>query len=212
MRKILLATLLGAAICAMTGTALAGVFGFDTIPPFTVPPPGYAGISTWDGSIQSINADCCNGTMSGYFVNNVSPPNEGFDPFGNPADLGSPTDPTFTLSQFYTGAAWNDGEDLHIVGLLNGVPVAGDDVHVTISAIGPAQLVVLNWSGINQVDFTPSGGTNHGWNGSGEHFIIDDLCINGGCGGQTTPEPGTLVMLGSGVVGLAGLLRRKVSL
>ena len=28
----------------------------------------------------------------------------------------------------------------------------------------------------------------------------------------TTPEPGTLIMFGSGVLGLAGLLRRKISL
>jgi len=31
-------------------------------------------------------------------------------------------------------------------------------------------------------------------------------------GGTPTPEPGTLVMLGSGVLGLAGLLRRKLNL
>ena len=28
----------------------------------------------------------------------------------------------------------------------------------------------------------------------------------------TTPEPGTLIMLGSGIVGLAGVLRRKINL
>jgi hypothetical protein len=31
-------------------------------------------------------------------------------------------------------------------------------------------------------------------------------------GGTSTPEPGTLVMLGSGVIGLAGMLRRKINL
>ena len=30
--------------------------------------------------------------------------------------------------------------------------------------------------------------------------------------GSTTPEPGTLIMLGSGVLGLAGVLRRKINL
>jgi hypothetical protein len=33
-----------------------------------------------------------------------------------------------------------------------------------------------------------------------------------GSGGTTTPEPGTLMLLGSGVAGLAGLLRRKIKL
>jgi hypothetical protein len=31
-------------------------------------------------------------------------------------------------------------------------------------------------------------------------------------GGTTTPEPGTLVMLGSGIIGIAGVLRRKINL
>jgi hypothetical protein len=31
-------------------------------------------------------------------------------------------------------------------------------------------------------------------------------------GGTTVPEPGTLVMLGSGILGLAGVLRRKINL
>ena len=207
MRKTLLVTLLVAAVCAMTGTALAGTVGFDDLAPFTVPPPGYAGINVWDGSFEAINLDCCG--ASGYANNNVSPQNEAFDPFGNPAELGSVGGNVFTLNSFYTGAAWNDGEDLHIVGYLGGVPVPGDDVHVTISSIGPALLVTLNWAGVDEVTFTPSGGTNHGWGGSGEHFIIDNLTTNGVA---TTPEPGTLVMLGSGVVGLAGLLRRKLSL
>jgi hypothetical protein len=206
MKKALLAAVV-LAMCAMTGTALAGTYGFDDLPAFTVPPPGYAQINTWNGSFETINRDCCDGDQSGYWTNNVSPENELFDPFGNPAQLGAPGDPTFTLTSFYTGAAWNDGEDLEIQGRLNGAMLF--DTHVTISSIGPAQLVTLGWAGIDEVDFIPTGGANHGWNGSGEHFIIDDLTINGGGG---VPEPGTLVMLGSGVVGVAGLLRRKLSL
>ena len=34
--------------------------------------------------------------------------------------------------------------------------------------------------------------------------------LNGGSG--STPEPGTLIMFGSGIVGLAGFLRRKINL
>src|ERR1017187_6459269 len=31
-------------------------------------------------------------------------------------------------------------------------------------------------------------------------------------GQGTTPEPGTLIMFGSGIIGLAGMLRRKINL
>jgi len=60
---------------------------------------------------------------------------------------------------------------------------------------------------------TGTGGDGHGWQ-----------CFNGACGDtftdfafaidgtQVTPEPGTLVMLGTGIIGLAGILRRKINL
>jgi hypothetical protein len=41
-------------------------------------------------------------------------------------------------------------------------------------------------------------------------YTLDDLAYGGGS--TTTPEPGSLILLGSGVLGFAGLLRRKLSL
>jgi hypothetical protein len=41
-----------------------------------------------------------------------------------------------------------------------------------------------------------------------EDFAIDKLCVDGV--NQPTPEPGTLGLLGSGVLGLSGLLRRRL--
>jgi len=43
---------------------------------------------------------------------------------------------------------------------------------------------------------------------SADTFIMSGFRVDG----STTPEPGTLVMLGSGVLGLAGVLRRKINL
>jgi len=201
-------TLLGLAVLCgcllLTGSALADTYGFDDLTPFTTPPPGYAQIQTWNGSLQAINRDCCNGTQSGYWNNNISPNNDLFDPFGAPAQLGASGDPTFTLNSFWAGAAWNDGENLNIVGLFNGNVMF--TTNVTIDTQTPV-FVNLNWSGINEVDFTPSGGTNHGYNGSGEHFTIDDMTINGG-GGQV-PEPASLFLLGTGLLGLGRAIRKK---
>ncbi|MFZ1134827.1 MAG: PEP-CTERM sorting domain-containing protein [Candidatus Korobacteraceae bacterium] len=43
---------------------------------------------------------------------------------------------------------------------------------------------------------------------AGHWWLMDDFTYNG----TTTPEPGTLLMFGSGIVGLAGILRRKINL
>ena len=45
--------------------------------------------------------------------------------------------------------------------------------------------------------------------GNSPYQYITNADVEGA--GGTTPEPGTLVMLGSGVIGMAGLLRRKLS-
>lgn len=40
--------------------------------------------------------------------------------------------------------------------------------------------------------------------------MLDNLTINGGAPG--VPEPGTLVLFGTGLLGIAGALRRKLNL
>ena len=45
-----------------------------------------------------------------------------------------------------------------------------------------------------------------GLTGVGFAYAIDGTAVN------TTPEPGTLIMLGTGILGLAGTLRRKINL
>ena len=43
-------------------------------------------------------------------------------------------------------------------------------------------------------------------------FTIPNDTIILDIGGSSVPEPGTLVMFGSGIIGLAGVLRRKINL
>lgn len=45
---------------------------------------------------------------------------------------------------------------------------------------------------------------------SGDPLFANDFAINAVGFNYTTPEPGTLVMLGSGLLGAAGMLRRKL--
>ena len=203
MRKSLLVlSCLSLSLMLGAGSSFASpsTFGFDTLTPFTTPPSGYAGITTWNGSFQVVNDTCCG--ASGYANGNVSPNNEIYDLGGLPAQFGANGDPTFTLDSFFVTASWNDGMNLSIIGLLNGVQVGSDNVNLTINTAGPL-FASLNWAGVNEVDFVSSGGVNHGYNGSGTHFVIDDLTVN------NTPEPASMVLLGSGILAVANKLRKR---
>jgi hypothetical protein len=41
------------------------------------------------------------------------------------------------------------------------------------------------------------------------YWFLDDVSVSSS-GGGTTPEPGTFVLFGSGLVGIAALVRRKL--
>jgi|SRR5664279_4088317 len=69
-------------------------------------------------------------------------------------------------------------------------------------ASGAFNNIVLNWSGLQSVSFSASTTTGSGW------FAIGDINVNG----SQTPEPGTMIMFGSGILGLAGILRRRINL
>jgi hypothetical protein len=55
-------------------------------------------------------------------------------------------------------------------------------------------------------------GTNFGDCGfGGESFTLSD-CGACGCGGCTTPEPSTILLFGSGILSIAGILRRRLNI
>jgi hypothetical protein len=70
-------------------------------------------------------------------------------------------------------------------------------------ASGAFNNIVLNWSGLQSVSFSASTTTGSGW------FAIGDINVSLS---SPTPEPGSFLLLGSGVLGLAGMLRRKINL
>jgi hypothetical protein len=69
------------------------------------------------------------------------------------------------------------------------------------TACGPNELGIVTAPGIVHILITGGGGNN---------FTLDDAQFTGSV--NSIPEPGTLLMFGSGIIGLAGTLRRKINL
>lgn len=102
----------------------------------------------------------------------------------------------FTLNSFDYGQAFNQccGDTvLYVTGNVDG----GGTVSASFSLTGLGyQTANLNWGNLDSVQFS---GNNSYW------FGVDNIAVN------NTPEPGSLILLGSGLVGMAGVIRRRLA-
>lgn len=143
---------------------------------------------------------------SGYGAGVVSSTNVAYNGWGTPANFSSVSG-VFTLGSLFVTAAWYDGLNVTLNGLHNGVTLF--TTTFTPSATTPSYKV-LNWSGIDTVALSTSGGTQHsGYSGSGGHVAIDNITI----GTVATPGPiagaGLPVLFGG--IGFAAWRRRRAA-
>ena len=138
---------------------------------------------------------------NGYTNGTVSAPNVAFNGAGAAAAF-SGSNFTFNSADF-TGA-WNNGLTITVTGYEGGSPV--DSATFVVDTIGPT-LEVFDWSGIDEVSFSSAGGTSAGYHGVGTQFAMDNLVINT----ATTPEPTSFFLMGSGLLAMCGILRRRSS-
>jgi hypothetical protein len=99
------------------------------------------------------------------------------------------------------------------LGYAGGFPIYEYSLYFHSFDIGPGTY----WASVvPDLGFPPQWGWSTGTGGDGVAY----QCFFGGCGpiavdmafSLDTPEPGTLIMLGTGILGLAGALRRKINL
>lgn len=201
-RRIILVLACSFSIAA-TGNAYAEVINFDSLPTTgaALVPNGYEGFN-WVNFAYLTSAVASN---SGYRNGLVSSPNVGFCGF-DPASFTTVDDSAFTLTSLFLTGAWNDGLNVLITGTRNGFVVWTQSF--IVSTAGPT-LETLDWTGIDTVLISTSGGTNNpNFGGSGEQVVVDDITISAT---SAVPEPGTLGMVGSGVLALAGAIRRRLT-
>ena len=185
------------AFAALSGAAHATTLTFDDLVGEQQIANGYAGLD-WS------NFFVLPGTQdgpSGYENGTVSTPNVAYNAFGNPASISADTSP-FSLNSGYFTAAWNDGLTVSVVGQVGGVDTYSTSFEIDTQA---AVLETFNWADLSSVTFTSFGGTNHGYNGTGPHFALDNLTVNVT---GAVPEPATWAMMLAGF-GMIGMAMRK---
>jgi hypothetical protein len=156
-------------------------------------PNGYAGLN-WNNFSA---LDTTGFEPSGYVNGVVSGTSVAYNGYGDPAAF---SDSAFTLNSAYFTAAWNDGLNILVQGYLNSTLV--NSVDFTVNTSGPT-LETFNWL-VDDVVFSSSGGTPHGYGGGGEHFAMDDLTFN-----AAVPEPSAIILLAI-MLGMVGLMFRVV--
>ena len=163
---------------------------------------GTYGGFTWSGDMYAVG----NGYYDSTYGNTYGAPSGGaaYNGFGDDGtSVTSATPFTFIGADF---TAWAGDDTYQSYSSLT-VTVAGFDssMHLvgvcgqTLSAFG-YNFLPCDLANVSTLVFHNDIGTSGHW------WLMDDFTYS------TTPEPGTLLMFGSGVLGLAGLIRRKLSI
>mgnify|MGYP001585661137 FL=1 len=200
MKRLLGLLLATGMVLGSSAIADATVVHFDDLSHYTsVPsiPSGYGGLD-WN-NMAAYNT-LLGAQVSGYKNGVVSPKNVAFNKFGTPAVISRLT--PFDFTGAYLPGAWNNGLNVNLKGY-NGVNLVYDST-VVVNSTSPTYFN-FNYLGITSLRLDSYGGVHGGYTGSrGTHLVLDNFTYNPV---SSVPEPATLFLLGSGVVGLIAARR-----
>ena len=214
---------IGAIVFALLASAAVSAHADPTVvfTPCTTTPcqttsnvSGLSGTVTYPGTISDSGGDVTPSTTTSYGFN------QGSSPYGETNWLSLATIPndqniTFTFTQpvDYVGFFWGSPDNSNLVYLYDGSTQIGAYVGGP-SAEGDGSPIGIQ---AGYVDFSASAGEEitsiELLNAGSFWFETDNLSYQEAPVSSTpTPEPGSFLLLGSGLVGLAGMLRRKAVL
>ena len=180
-------------------SARATVLTFDDISTSTLGtiPNGYGGF-VWsdfgfiDGFSVFPGSGFDNGTVSGSYTS-----------FNELAQVATINDAEFTFVSAYFTSAWNTELSINLEAFQLGVKLFETITPLVVDPFAPT-LFTFNWSGIDELLITSSGGPYAGLGGSGAIFAMDDFSFEM----VTAPEPAAPVLVAAGLLVLAALRRR----
>ena len=189
------------------GVVNATVLTFDDI----YPAYSLSTIQNGYGGFDWTNMGCNRVSHYGSYINGYT---EGvvsgdYVAFNRWERTGFISDGEFDFNGAYLTGAWNDGLNIRVEGFLNGNRLYDETVVVdTIVNTPESNWFTFNYEGIDSLEFSSFGGIDSGTSGSGTHFAMDNFTFNEPMEAAPVPEPATMFLLGTGLVGI-GYAKRK---
>ncbi|MBC8089224.1 MAG: PEP-CTERM sorting domain-containing protein [Phycisphaerae bacterium] len=120
----------------------------------------------------------------------------------------------FDLTGGVFASVWKNGMTLNAVGSRNGVQLYNQNYSINWDV---SRFLALNMTGVDEVTFTSSGGTDApGFAGRNYSFAMDDITftnsvesVTGESAVSVVPEPMTMSLVGFGLLALGGLHARR---